>query len=535
MDDSEESKSCNGNTETHESTNGTNGISEFTPVITDGKPARVSVNSNYCMWTLLITTQSTMMSIGLAVGALNPTLTIMSKFYNETYMGRYDEPIPGSTKDLLIALTVSMLLAGGFLGALSLGLFVKLFTRKHAMVVINSINILAVASVSIAGYFIPSYEAIIIGRFVMGFVAGIAMNVIPMIISETSTKKRSPFYLSLIGVNLSLGGLIGLMMGYKQVMGNDELWPILLAIPAIPSLVYVLFSPWLPETPSYLVLIGNKKAAFQTLKKLRIVFDESLLHEELVDIQREQDSQGHSDQAVSLTTMFKDDGYRWQLFLVVMVFLESQFCGINGVGMYTDKIFIKAGIHKDFVTYASTIVYAVQFFVALAGSKAVDKWGPRRLSIFWSFMMAIMLTLLTISWATVKSIPNMTFVSVAAVTVYVLSWACGPNITLFPLIAALTTEPTREASFKFGGGLFWIASWFVGFIPTYFMKYLGSYAYLPWAFCNLFFTIFFYFLIPETRGKTSEELQTEIHNKRKPKLKNADTSMQPLNSDEATV
>lgn len=206
-------------------------------------------------------------------------------------------------------------------------------------------------------------------------------------------------------------------------------------------------------------------------------------------------------------TMFRKRGYRRQLFLVVMVFMESQFCGINGIGMYTDMIFKNAGFEESSATIASMVVYTVQFLLALAGSKAVDLWGPRRLSIFWSLVMTLALVLLTISMATFKSAPVMVYFSVVAVTVYVLAWACGPNITLFPLLAALTTEPTRATSFKFGGGLFWIASWFVGFIPVYLTKGLGPYAYVPFAVCNLFFTVFFYLKLPETRGKTTDEIQ----------------------------
>lgn len=96
---------------------------------------------------------------------------------------RYDEVIPESSIALLIAFTVSMLLAGGFLGALSIGIFTRNFTRKQSMIIINIINVLSILFGSIAGYFIPSYEAIIIARFFMGFVAGVAMSMIIFICS----------------------------------------------------------------------------------------------------------------------------------------------------------------------------------------------------------------------------------------------------------------------------------------------------------------------------------------------------------------
>lgn len=87
----------------------------------------------------------------------------------------------------------------------------------------------------------------------------------------------------------------------------------------------------------------------------------------MASIRREQDAQGRSSHSLSLKTILSRRGYRWQLFLVLMIFLESEFCGVNAIGMYTNKIFTKAGIPDEYVTYASLVVYFVQFLVSLAG------------------------------------------------------------------------------------------------------------------------------------------------------------------------
>lgn len=94
----------------------------------------------------------------------------------------------------------------------------------------------------------------------------------------------------------------------------------------------------------------------------------------MASIRREQGARGRSTPSLSLKTLVTRPGYQWQLFLVIMVFLASEFCGVNAIGMYTNVIFINAGIPKDYVTYASLIVYFVQFLVSLAGVSLPENW-----------------------------------------------------------------------------------------------------------------------------------------------------------------
>nr|CAB3266204.1 solute carrier family 2, facilitated glucose transporter member 1-like [Phallusia mammillata] len=491
-----------------------NGVPEHTivdrlPLVENGEIAKPLANSNYCMWTLFLSVSSVMMSTGIAVGAMNASMAILGDFYNQTYYERYDNYIPEDTSLLLIALTVSGLLAGGILGALSIGFILARFSRKQSMAIMNLTNILAVATLCIGGPLIPSYECIIIGRFIMGLFSGFGMNLIPIVVAEISNQERQAFYLSLIGVNLSFGGLFGLVLGFKEALGTEELWPILLTISSAPSIAYLLALKWLPETPSYLLRQGKRTQALQVLRKLRQNAQEEKLCQELAKIEREQRAHGEIKQ-VPLITMFKSTGYRRQLIAVVMVFMQAQLCGVNGVGMYTNRIFMSAGFNESSAITASTIVYSIQFVVALVGSGAVDRWGPKMINVISGSVMSASLVLLTVAMVTSAQVEFMLYVNIVAVTIYILSWACGINLTLFPLLGALTTEQTREVSFTFGGGIFWVLSWFVGFITPYFMEWMGPFAFFPWAILNAIFAAYVLIFIPDIKGKSREYIESFV-------------------------
>ena len=80
------------------------------------------------------------------------------------------------TWDLNLALTVSMMLAGGFVGALSIRFILACLSRKQSMIVMNMTNIASVLLIVVGGRLIPSYEAMIVGRFIMGLASGFGMS-----------------------------------------------------------------------------------------------------------------------------------------------------------------------------------------------------------------------------------------------------------------------------------------------------------------------------------------------------------------------
>ncbi|CAK8676740.1 solute carrier family 2, facilitated glucose transporter member 1-like [Clavelina lepadiformis] len=464
-------------------------------------------NSNFCMYALLVSVSSVMMSTGIAVGALNALMTgVLQDFYNTTYSDRYGETMNKETWDLNLALTVSMMLAGGFVGALSIRFILACLSRKQSMIVMNMTNIASVLLIVVGGRLIPSYEAMIVGRFIMGLASGFGMNLIPIVVAEICSFSRQPFYLSLIGLNLSFGGVVGLVLGFAKVLGTKELWPYLLSVSALPSLIYLVSSPWLPESPSYLLRNGKRESAFKTLKKLRASPKNEEIDRDLNAIDAFHKSAGAAQQ-ISLSEIFRSKRYVRQLILVIVVFIQAQLCGINGVGMYTNMIFIEAGFQGDQATTASTIVYIVQLVVAFVGSAAIDRFGPKRLNIISSACMAASLFVLTVSWGTVTTVPWMSYVIVAAVSIYVLTWAGGENVALFPMLGAFTNGLNRETFYLFGGGIFWIFSWLVSFITPYFIAWMNFYAFLPFAFLNVFFLGYVLIFIPETRGKTTAEIE----------------------------
>jgi len=144
--------------------------------------------------------------------------------------------------------------------------------------------------------------------------------------------------------------------------------------------------------------------------------------------------------------------------------------------------------------------------LSLVGSYVIDKSGPKRPNYVSSFVMSVSLVVLVVTMSLTKQLNSLKYVSVVAVTVFVLSWACGVNLTLFPLLAAYTSDKTREVAFALGSGVFWFFSWLVSFVFLYMLVAMKQYTFLPFAAANFLFAAYVLLRMPETQGKSPQEI-----------------------------
>jgi len=468
------------------------------------KPQKLQ-NSWFCAISLIITISSVMLSTGIAVGSFNASIDSLSFFFNHTYKKRYNESLSDSFSTTLTALSGSMMLAGGFFGSTLSGIILKFIGRKSSAVFMNWINIIATMLMSPTTFLARSYEAFILGRFFFGLFSGFGMTLVPMIVAETSTNHRQALYLSLIGVNLSGGGLIGLCLGFKSVLGEPAYGPALFAASCVPSMIYLLASKCLPDTPRSLIKEGLLDDAIAVFRKLRCDVNLKTIREELDVVTKEVSSKNSS---ATLREMFEDASNKKTLFVIIFLFMQAQLCGINGMGMYTTKIFRTFDFSPTASTTATAIVYLAQFIVALVGSYGVDKFGPKKLNCVSSFLMGISLILLMI-FIRFNS-ETMKFAIVASVAVYIVAWSFGVNLTLFPMVTAYTNDRTRPAAFAIGGGVFWFFSWLVGFVFLYILKAINEFTFIIFGILNLNFAAFVFLKMPETHGRTPEQVASMI-------------------------
>ncbi|XP_058498025.1 solute carrier family 2, facilitated glucose transporter member 1-like isoform X4 [Solea solea] len=451
-----------------------------------------------------------MMAVGTAVigslqfgyntGVINAPQSTIESFYNETWFSRFSEPIDQGTLTALWSLSVAIFSVGGMLGSFSVGLFATRLGRKNSMFVAN---VLAFAAAACMGFskMAESFEMLIAGRFIVGVYSGLSTGFVPMYVEEISpTSLRGA-----MGTLHQLGVVIGILMaqifGMESILGNSTLWPLLLGFTLLPAVLQCILLPFCPESPRYLLIECNEESqARNILVKLRGTDDVSDdMHE-----MREECRQMKREKKVTILELFRSPAYRQPLFVAVMLQLSQQFSGINAVFYYSTGIFEKAGVSQPvYATIGTGVVNTVFTVVSLF---VVERVGRRPLHLIGLMGMAVSAVCLTIAMALLEQLRWMSYVSIAAIFSFVAFFEIGPGPIPWFIIAELFSQGPRPAAIAVAGCSNWSANFLVGMGFQYVEQLFGPYVFIIFTVMLLGFFVFTYLKVPETKGRTFDEI-----------------------------
>ncbi|XP_078491663.1 solute carrier family 2, facilitated glucose transporter member 3-like isoform X2 [Ciona intestinalis] len=253
-------------------------------------------------------------------------------------------------------------------------------------------------------------------------------------------------------------------------------------------------------------LLGKHEEAIETLSKLRISNQVNVTKE--MEAMKEEIKQV---KAVTIVEMVTTKSYRNQFIAVVMLYLNLVLVGIDGVVMYSNLMFKEAGLTTSQASIATISVFGAQLLAGVVGSTLVQKYGGRKMLIISNIVIITSLTVCTISRGVPHSKHSATvFVAVGAIGLFLIAWSAGTNPSIFALLAAITTEPTRPTAFGYAALMFWVSDCSVGVGFPFLQKYMGAYSLTPWLAFSVVFLFFSIFFIPETKNKSVKEIQAKF-------------------------
>uniref|UniRef100_A0A8C0E5Q8 Major facilitator superfamily (MFS) profile domain-containing protein n=1 Tax=Bubo bubo TaxID=30461 RepID=A0A8C0E5Q8_BUBBB len=264
---------------------------------------------------------------GFHISVINYPSVHIRKFINETWIERYGSPLHPETIMLLWSFIVSVYGIGGFLGSLCCGYLTTKYRKKKCQMCTNLIMLVAALFMAFSKT-AKSFEMILIGRFLYGIGTGFSLNIHPQYVGEISPKKLRGFTNSTVAVFLTLGKLTGQVIGLREILGSEALWPWLLASSGLSALVQLVTLPFFPDSPSYLLIQkGNEEACRKAIRKL---WGEGDHQAEIDDIMKEKVAMT-STKTLRVLEVIKERSLRWQLYILMTVMTTLQLCGINAV------------------------------------------------------------------------------------------------------------------------------------------------------------------------------------------------------------
>ncbi|KAM4696989.1 solute carrier family 2, facilitated glucose transporter member 8 [Rhinophrynus dorsalis] len=357
---------------------------------------------------------------------------------------------------------------------------------------------------------------LLIGRLLTGLASGVTSLVVPVYISETSHSKVR----GTLGSCVQLMVVTGIVGSYIAGMILDWRW--LAVLCCVPPIIMLITMCFMPETPRYLVNQDRHTEAMSALKFLR---GPEADHEwEYRQIESSADDQ---ETRLAIAELKNPSIYKPFLIGVLMMFFQ-QFTGINAIMFYAETIFEEANFKNS--SLASVIVGLVQVFFTAVAALIMDKAGRKVLLIISGIIMAISAALFGVYFKITEMNVNSTSGLFAPPTslpvgpVDHLAWLALASMGLFitgfalgwgpiPWLVMSEIFPLRARGVA--SGVCVVTNWGCAFLVTKefhdLMDGLTSYGTFWFfaAFCalNVLFTIF---CVPETKGKTLEQIEAHF-------------------------
>jgi SP family galactose:H+ symporter-like MFS transporter len=420
--------------------------------------------------------------------------------------------------DRSVALLTTGVLFGAVIGALFSGRLADRLGRKK-MIIVNAL-IFAVGAVG-CGY-APSVGTLIAMRVLVGIAIGITSYVVPMYIAEISPVAHRGMLVTLNQLMITIGLLASYIADYLFSNNADPgSWRAMFLVGTVPALVLLVGMFFLPETSRWLISKGRYKEGKKVLEQME---EPALVDTTFEEIRRDLERGGRLAGAAggrlvgiqsgeSRATGWREILQPWlrpALIITVGIFFFQQFSGVNTIIYYSPIIFKMAGITSNSASILPAIVIGIVNVAACFISVLyLDKVGRRRLYLIGISGMIPSLVLAGVCFFFRDRLgSSLIYLSVGSIVCFIFFI----NISLSPLGWLLISEiyPTsaRSVGMSIGSLSHWGFNAIIAFTFLRMVNGLGLAAtFWVYAAVCVVGLVWGYYYIPETKGKSLEEIE----------------------------
>uniref|UniRef100_A0A8C5LMW5 Major facilitator superfamily (MFS) profile domain-containing protein n=1 Tax=Leptobrachium leishanense TaxID=445787 RepID=A0A8C5LMW5_9ANUR len=304
--------------------------------------------------------------------------------------------------------------------------FHKFFSFRKKTQLCNNLAALLGALLMAMSQTARSFEMIILGRLLYGINAGVSLNLHTMYIGECAPQKMRGMVTVSVSFFIAVGKLMGFLIGLREFMGSEELWPYLMSFSAIPALIQLATLPFFPDSPRYLLLDKSDKDG--SLKAMQQLWGPGDHSTEIKEILKEKMTM-EGQQIKGMKDLFVDHSVRWQLIMMGLICGGMQFIGINAVYFYAYNVFRSAGIPDSQTPYVALGIGLSDIFATLLCGSVIDCLG-RKVLLWTNYgVLALTLALLTTTLSLQEHYVWFPYASCMFVFIFTLSFGLGPGST----------------------------------------------------------------------------------------------------------
>jgi len=392
--------------------------------------------------------------------------------------------------------TVSSLLFGCIAGVFIAGKAGDHYGRKKVLMLAALLFFISAVGSASA----HSLSFFLFSRILGGIAVGVASILSPMYIAELAPAKYRGTLVSLNQLTIVIGILVAFFSNYLLVDTGENNWRWMLLVMAAPAIL-LFFSLFLvPESPRWLVARNRNEEALKVLIKTS---GKELAQSELNEIQQTLKNQEESTFSDLLAPKIKP-----LLFIGIILAIFQQITGINTIMYYAPKIFANVGQSNDSALLQTILIGGTNLIFTLVAMVLIDRFGRKKLIIIGSTGMMLMLSGLSALYFLNATSGILVLVFIIG---YIAFFAASLGPALWVITAELFPNRLRSKGMSIAIVSLWIACAVVTIaFPIMLEKLSGGITFLIFALICLANLVYVLKYVPETKGKTLEELEKQF-------------------------
>ena len=396
---------------------------------------------------------------------------------------------------------VSSLLLGAILGAVLSGYLADAISRKWTKVLSGCVYV----GGALGCAFAVNVSMLIGFRFVLGISVGTASFVAPLYISEVSPPRVRGGLVSFNQLAITSGILLSYLVNFA-FKGAENNWRWMLGIAVIPGAALAIGMLTVPRTPRWLMEHDREDEAREVLHRLRRGSPDADVDGEVADIKRA--ARNEKDSSVRDLT---NSRLRPLLWVGLGLAIFQQFVGINTVIYYAPTILSDTGLTKSASITQTVFVGVTNVVFTVVAVLLLDRVGRRKLLLVGTIGLTTSLLVLGIYFASSTLQANAGYLALVALLVYIASFAVGLGPVFWLMISEIYPTGVRSKAMSVAT----VANWGANFLVAATFLTLGQLitrqgTFFLYSGFGVLAVLFFVLRVPETKGRSLEDIQGEL-------------------------
>jgi sugar porter (SP) family MFS transporter len=401
-------------------------------------------------------------------------------------------------------IVVSSVLLGSLVGAVAGGILADRLGRRKLLIITAVVFGFGAIGAALA----QGTAWLIVARVVAGIAIGIASFIAPLYISEIAPVAIRGKLVSMNQVALTIGIVISYCIDYA--FAGSQAWRWMFALAVIPAAAFGIGLIFIPNSPRWLVGRGRVDEARAVLQRIR---GPQQVEGELGEIR-----QSAAQQKWHWFELFSR-GLRPAMIVGVGLAIAQQITGINTVIYYAPTIFRFAGLSSASVAILASVgVGGVNVLLTVVAMQLIDRVGRRPLLLVSLAGMALSLFALGLAFSLPQLSGALGWIAVASLMAYVGSFAVGLGPVFWLVLSEIYPLRIRGRAMSVGTLANWSANLVVAASFLTLTQVLGKPAtFWSYAVVSIGAWLFAFFLVPETKDKSLEQIEAHWRPRKHPR------------------